>query len=216
MNIIQETNNMHEIYRVIMRGLSSLLFTVSAYEAFNISDMIMWKISNMILVISSFLWNVYSIPEYMLFDYLTIICVCMSYIDNAYVNIMLLFLLAYEYMKYKTVTTTRNIVAFITILYLFYKTYYNSIENFEIIMGMLILGLCVWYLRNKIYYIWHINVVTCCTFMWHYLSMVILCIASHTALSSVNDNVTLSAETQILILSIGFFCIFIYSLADTF
>jgi hypothetical protein len=214
MNIIQETNNMHEIYHVIMRGLSSLLFIVSAYEAYNVSDMIMWKISNMILVISSFLCNVYPIPKYMLFDYLTIILICISYINNLYINIIILFVLAYEYITYKTVTSTRNLVVILAILYLFYKTYYTSIENFEIIMGMLILGLCVWYLRNKIYYIWHINVVTCCTFMWHYLAMVILCIASHTTLSSVN--VTLSAKTHILILSIGFFCIFIYSLADTF
>lgn len=68
---------------------SSLLFIVSATSAWLYSKLFIYQLSNTILIGSSYLCNLYKNNKYLLiFDYMTILGICISYINNFNITIM--------------------------------------------------------------------------------------------------------------------------------
>jgi len=64
----------------ILDGLSSFIFIISAYKSYYTSNLY-WKIANSILILSSFLCNIYKSNVYFLFfDYLVIYAISTTYI----------------------------------------------------------------------------------------------------------------------------------------
>jgi hypothetical protein len=96
-------------------GISSLFFLIPTIHSFYIPTLFTWKLSNSLLVCASFSCNVSNFdPTLVLFDYLAIYLVSISYLNNLYIAGVFTILLLYEYYYHKTIETTKNIVFLIS------------------------------------------------------------------------------------------------------
>ena len=91
-----------------INGASSLLFIISTIKAYLCNGNYMWKITNTILIVASYLCNasLYYAP-FLLLDYFAIFCVCTSYINRWY-NIFYIVGLIVEYNKTGSIILTKN------------------------------------------------------------------------------------------------------------
>ena len=97
-----------------IKGSSSLLFIISTMKAFYCSKLISWKLSNVFLIGASFFCNATEYNNvFLLLDYFAIYLLCISYINNIFINVSYSLLLVYEYSKYKSIENIKN-VAFVT------------------------------------------------------------------------------------------------------
>ena len=115
---------------------SSLLFIISTIKALYVSKLILWKVFNILLIISSYLCNSFNEVDknIILFDYLAIFLVCISYLNNMKINVILIALLIYEYYKFSTISSTKTITFVLTILTSIVYTYiYTSPLYYNII-----------------------------------------------------------------------------------
>ena len=166
-----------------IKGSSSLLFLISTIKAFYSSNLFFWKISNVFLVIASFLCNATEYKHiFLLIDYLAIFLVCASYINNIYINATYFLFLIYEYNKYNSIETTKNI-AFATAIgksTLYTYLYVDNI-HFCVIFASSIVGILIY----KIRYYLHVNnnkkYILLITYLFHICTMNIMYVSSITA-----------------------------------
>jgi hypothetical protein len=94
----------------IIHGSSSLLFLISTAKAFSTSNLLSWKLSNCLLVIASFLCNATAYKSiFLLFDYIAIYLVCVSYINNIFISVPYTLLLIHDYYKYNSIENIKDI-----------------------------------------------------------------------------------------------------------
>ena len=164
-----------------INGVSSLLFIISTIKAFISSDLILWKLSNSVLIISSHLCNAYSFEKYLLFDYMMIYLTCLSYLNNSTLNSVLVLSGIYEYINKESIEITKNITFTLTLLKSITCTYiYINNQFFFIIVGVSSMGVIVYKIRYSLYLIdprktWYM------TWIWHLCVTTILYISSITA-----------------------------------
>ena len=155
-------------------GLSSFLFIISAGKAFLISKFLLWKISNTILIVSSYLCNTYG-DKYLLFDYFMIYLCTSCYINNIYINSLLNLFLLYEYKNKKQIDNSKNISFALALG----KTIIVSKEHYIILLPISIIGVNLYFFR---YYLICKNIIKynlLITFIWHICVMNILCISCY-------------------------------------
>lgn len=166
-----------------IKGSSSLLFLISTIKALYSSNLIFWKMSNVFLVVASFLCNATEYKNiFLLIDYLAIFLVCTSYINNIYINTTYFLFLIYEYNKYGSIENTKNI-AFATAIgksTLYTYLYVDNI-HFYVIFASSIIGTIIY----KIRYYFLINnnkkYILLITYLFHICTMNIMYISSITA-----------------------------------
>ena len=135
-----------------IRGASSLLFVFSATKACCHSNLVLWKIGNIVLIPASYLCNAYNYePVFMLGDYMTIFGTCMSYINNSYVNSMFLLSMFLEHKYLKTIETTKNI-AFGTAVAMSIANTYKNVDRFHyrLLVSSSISGLIIYKIRYNL------------------------------------------------------------------
>jgi hypothetical protein len=165
----------------LINGFSSLLFVISTIKAFMISDLILWKVSNLVLIISSHLCNSYSFEKYLLFDYIMIYFTSMSYLNNSMLNSLLVLSGIYEYIKTESIEYTKNVSFGITLLKSIACAYiYIDRQHFFLILGVSSVGIFIYKIRYGLYLIdpiktWYL------TWVWHACVTTILYISSITA-----------------------------------
>ena len=148
-----------------MNGVSSLLFLISALESIMNSSSYYWIASNCLLPISSYLYNATKNNTCLNLDLLTIFLIGCSYINNKYINSILVIILAFN------LNLAKNIAFILSIIFLLIKSYPST--NFNILLGVVIIGVVCWMIRCDYpdYYILF-------TLIWHICILTILCIAS--------------------------------------
>jgi hypothetical protein len=163
-------------------GSSSLLFIISAIKACYSSSLISWKLSNIVLVGASFLCNVTEYnPMFLLLDYLTIYLVCISYINNIYINVLYSLLLIYEYKTYNSIENIKN-MAFLSAIgkSIVYTYLYVDNYHYNILILSSISGIIIYKIRYLLYQQNNKNYVTL-TWGFHICVMNIMYISSITA-----------------------------------
>jgi hypothetical protein len=166
-----------------IKGSSSLLFLISTIKAFYSSNLIFWKISNAFLVVASFLCNATGYKNiFLLIDYFAIFLVCVSYINNIYINVTYFLFLIYEYNKYNSIENTKNI-AFITAIgksTLYTYLYVDNI-HFYIICASSIFGTIIYKIRYYVNVNNNEKYILIITYLFHICTMNIMYISSITA-----------------------------------
>ena len=163
-----------------IKGSSSLIFLISTIKAFYSSNLFFWKISNVFLIIASFLCNATEYKKlFLLFDYLAIFLVCVSYINNVYINTTYLLCLVYEYHKYNSIENTKNL-AFATAIGKSTVYTYLYVDNihFYVIFASSIFGILIYKIR---YYLHDDKYRLLITYLFHICTMNIMYISSITA-----------------------------------
>lgn len=150
-----------------IKGSISLLFIISTMKAFYCSKLISWKLSNVFLIGASFFCNATEYKNvFLLLDYLAIYLVCISYINNIFINVPYSLLLMYEYNKYNSIENIKN-VAFVTAIGKSIVYTYFTLDNthYYILLTSSISGVIVY----KIRYFFHKRNNTKHTFLLTYL-----------------------------------------------
>lgn len=165
-----------------INGVSSLLFVISTAKAFISSDLILWKLSNTLLIVSSHLCNAYSFEKYLLFDYLMIYFTCLSYLNNAMLNSALVLSGIYEYNNNeKSIENTKNVTFTLAVLKTITFAYiYIDNQHFLVILGVSSVGVIIYKIRYGLYLTdprktWYL------TWIWHACVTTILYVSSITA-----------------------------------
>lgn len=112
-------------------GSSSLLFIISAIKSLYVSNIVLWKLSTVMLVFASYLCNASNYNEtWLMFDYVTIYLIAISYINSWAINGLLTGSLILEYNYSKDIANTKNVALFlvgskaIIYTYLYVDTFY--------------------------------------------------------------------------------------------
>jgi hypothetical protein len=165
-----------------INGISSLLFLISTVKAFISSDLILWKLSNTVLIVSSHLCNAYSFEKYLLFDYLMIYFTCLSYLNNSMLNLPLISSGIYEFINKRSIENTKNVTFGITLLKSITCSYiYIDNQHFLVILGVSSVGVIIYKIRYGLYLTdprrtWYL------TWIWHACVTTILYVSSITAI----------------------------------
>lgn len=167
----------------LLHGSSSLLFIFSAIKALFASNLIYWKISNLFIIIASFLCNATNYHNtFLLIDYLTICSICLSYINNMHINGSLILFLLYEYFFSYSIMHIKNITFIIAVLKAIYNTYfYLNTSYFYILVIASIICILTYYLRN----IFNHNKLLL-TYLFHISIVIVLYVASMTAIYQIS------------------------------
>ena len=137
----------------VLRGSSSLLFCISFYQAFTVSKLLFWKISNGYLIFASFLCNASNNPQFLLLDYLAIFCVCSSYINSSYLNQFLTNLCFLEFGAYETIDNAKNITYIIAMCKSIYQTNLYCPPIYTILLfANYLLATATYLYRRHLYY----------------------------------------------------------------
>ena len=136
-----------------IKGSSSLLFIISTIKCFYSSTLLTVKLSNIFLVIASFIYNASSMSQcYLFYDYLGIFLVSSSYINNIIINILLLLSLIYEYKCIKSIEYTKNIAFLLAVSKSLVYTYlYVDKLHFNILLQSVVYGIFIYKIRNYFY-----------------------------------------------------------------
>ena len=153
--------------KYFINGSSSLLFLISTIKSFYCSKLILYKIFNSLLVCASFLCNATEYKrKYLLLDYITIILISTSYINNLIINSILLLLL-YKY--FNLIEYIKNVAFTIAISKCMIYNYVHDKNNFYIIFVSTTFGVIIYKIRynleNKKYnlfltYLFHISITS--------------------------------------------------------
>ena len=167
----------------LLNGSSSLLFIISTTKAFYCSKFILWKITNLLLIIASFLCNATRYNQIFLFiDYLSIFSVCLSYINNKYINSVYIIIFIYEYKNHKSIENIKNIALTTAASKSIINTYlYADKYSLYLIVISCIVGVILYKIRYSSYQYICENYLLLTTFLFHICIMNILYIASITA-----------------------------------
>lgn len=177
--------------REFEKGKSSLLFTISALISFIYSELFFYKLTNIVLIGTSYFCNAYDYELYTLLDYLCIVFIAMSYINNSIINAIILFCLILEYILSKKIKITLSISFTCVLFFMAYVTYHNKYEFFWISLILIFLSFITYILKYHFYLFErkilqdipnaHIYTTNDLTYIWH---IVIVCILSVTALTA--------------------------------
>jgi len=166
-----------------IKGSSSLLFFISTIKAFYCSKLILWKLSNSLLIIASYLCNASEYKKtYLLFDYFAIFAVCTSYINNMYINIPFIFIFIYEYNKYNSIENIKNIAFGTAVLKSIIYTYLfvDNIHYYVILISS-VSGVTIYKIRCILHELNNKKYTLLLTYLLHICIMNIMYISSITA-----------------------------------
>ena len=172
------------MYKYLINGSSSLLFIISTIKAFYISKLITWKISNLFLIFASFLCNATEYnPLLLLVDYFAIYLICISYINNLYINTLYSLLLIYEYKNYNSIENIKNLAFLYAIVKSIIHTYLY-VDNFHyyIIITSSISGIIVYKVRYFLLEKNNEKYKLLLTYIFHICIMNIIYVSSITAI----------------------------------
>ena len=167
-----------------INGSSSLLFLISTCKAFYCSELISWKLSNVFLIVASFLCNATKYKQiFLLLDYFAIYLVSISYINNICINFLYSLLLVYEYKKYNSIENVKN-VAFATSLVksVIYTYFYVDTIHYYIIITSSVFGFVIYKIRGYFHNKNNNNYTLFLTYLFHICIMNIIYISSITAI----------------------------------
>ena len=163
-------------------GISSILFTISAIKSIFVSKLILWKCSNIILPITSFLYNIdYNNKYYEFVDYFTIYFICASYINHITINSILSILLVYEFINSYNIIVVKNITFCLSILKSLINTYYYDINLVIVLLPHIIIYMLLFKVRQELYYRNIMDYNTILTIVGHICILHILYITSFTS-----------------------------------
>ena len=167
----------------LIKGSSSLLFIISTVKAFYCSNLISWKLFNVLLIGASFLCNATEYKNiFLLLDYFAIYLVCTSYINNIYINIPYSLLLIYEFNTSKSIIKIKNL-AYVTAIgkSIVYTYLYVDDFHFFIIFTSATVGIVVYKIRSYFHENYNKKYTLLLTYLLHICTMNIIYIASITA-----------------------------------
>jgi hypothetical protein len=142
-----------------------LYFFVNFFSFSHSLNSIIWKTSNILLIISSFLCNSYLGENiyFLYFDYFVIICISSSYANN-YIFFIFIFL---EYLIRKKISITKNISVLSAII--------KSGNNNYFIYYISLIAFIAYYMKNL--YSSYTNIAIQITWIWHICITIILSIS---------------------------------------
>jgi len=205
------------------KGQSSLLFIFSFISSLLYSELLLFKLANMTLIITSYVCNAYMKPQFMILDYLTIISIACSYINTLIINIIILYGCLYEYTIYNQIYITIACAFGLSGLFSLYKTYYYDFTYFIVLLSGFIIAVPTYIFKTHYYYK-ELNVYQSfnnphnytsndLTYLWHFTIMLILGISSLTATNDIQLYfINLSTELTIILVYLGFFSSIFYKL----
>jgi hypothetical protein len=167
----------------LIHGSSSLLFLISTAKAFSTSNLLSWKLSNCLLVIASFLCNATAYKSiFLFFDYIAIYLVCVSYINNIFINVPYTLLLIHDYYKYNSIENIKDI-AFITAIgkAILYTYLYVDKMHYYIILLSSICAIIIYKIRCYLHKKNNKKYRLPLTYLLHTCIMIIIYITSITA-----------------------------------
>jgi hypothetical protein len=171
------------LYDIFKYGGSSLLFIISAIQALFTSKLLAWKLSNSIIIISSYLYNTYDCKACRNFDYLIISAISMSYINNLNINILFGLCFFIEMILKQQITITKNIVFLLACGLSLFNTFYVDYCLFIYLLLVIVIGIIAIQYRNLSYYSTGYTPFVCfLTTIWHVCAGSILFVSSYTAL----------------------------------
>jgi hypothetical protein len=161
-----------------MTVANSLLFIISALKAFFSSKLLLWKISNALLVPAYYLCiaNDFSAP-YVLYNHAAIFFICSSYINSVITNCLLFASLIFEYKLSNRFILTNGVSFAIALSKSIYNTYfYTEIYIYNDLVASVIIGAFVYIIiclrKDK---------PALLTLLFHFCIMIIMYISSFTA-----------------------------------
>lgn len=157
----------------IKYGISSLLFIISSINILLVSNSIMYKISNILLIFSSFLCNSTSYNSYLLFDYLVIYLISSSFINNNIINTITFLILLLEYSFYNTINYAKNISFILSISKFNILAYYDDSIYFTCMFSITLSSIFTFLIRNYYFYN-NMDYVLYLTILWHICMCIIL------------------------------------------
>jgi len=166
-----------------VNGFSSLLFIISTIKALVASNLLAWKVFNATLIVASYLCNASGFqPDYLFYDYLNIFLVCISYINNIYINIPFIISLIYEYNKYNSIENTKNIsfVSAVTKSVIYTYLYVDKF-HYYIILSSSLCGITIYKIRLILFQNNNRKYNNMLTYLFHICIMNIMYISSITA-----------------------------------
>jgi len=169
---------MDENLLFFVRGSSSFLFAIPVYVSYiygNYSAFVL----NTLLILSSFLYNggYYSI-RYEQFDYLVITLIGVNYINQIFINTLLLLLGYYEYQRTKSIEYTKDISMMMGAVKGIVVTYYHSELIILYLLLMSIVYACtIRAVRRFFYYRYNGLHNLLFTYLFHICVTNILCIS---------------------------------------
>ena len=167
-----------------IKGSSSLLFIISTVKAIYCSKIILWKLSNGILVVASYLCNAYDYKSpLLLLDYSAICLVSMSYMNSSYINIPLLVLIVYEYKSNNTIENSKNVLFTSAVLKSIINTYYYVDKiYFYTIVSSAVSSILVYAIRYNLHKNNNMQYNLMITYIFHSCITIILYVSSITAI----------------------------------
>lgn len=171
------------LYDMFKYGGSSLLFIISAIQALFTSELVAWKLSNIMIIISSYLYNTYDCKACRDFDYMVISAIAMSYLNNYNMNILFGICFYLEILLKKEITMTKNIIFLLTCGLSLFNTFYIDYWLFIYFLSVIVIGIPALQYRNLFYYSTGYTPVVCfLTTLWHICAGSILFVSSYTAI----------------------------------
>ena len=164
----------------ISRGLSSLLLCIPTFRSIHVSNSFMWKISNASTVVSSFLCNSHNYSKFLLYDYFSITLICISYINNPFINTILVLFLLHEYQTTGSIELTKNIAFGLAVSMSIFHTY--MIKDYKHCKMITIGGVGGAIIYGIRYYLYTQDITTyniLLTTLWHASSACLLYGSSH-------------------------------------
>jgi hypothetical protein len=176
---------MFTLYNLIRGGGSSFLLALPAINSFYVSNLIFYKLSLLVLIISSVLCNMYDYNYYLtLFDYFMITIVGVSYINNININIIIGIIFYFEMLLKQNISITKNITFIICILLSCINTKNHCNHLFIPLLAATIIGVLSIVMRNTVYEKYGPNNFTyILTFIWHCCVASVLYITCFTAIN---------------------------------
>jgi hypothetical protein len=162
-------------------GSSSLLFLITTANAFIYSKLFLWKFFNLLLIFASYLCNAYGeyYPKFILFDYITISLLCLSYINQIYINCPYILITIYEYNYYNSIYNSKNLIFTSAIIKASINTYYVDTTYFYIITISSIASIIIFITRSKMNNIRNYKYIFL-TYLFHITITLIVYISSFT------------------------------------
>ena len=174
---------MLDLYNLMHSGGSSFLFIFSALHALIISELVAWKLLNIMIIISSYLYNTCDCIPYRNFDYIIISALAMSYINNSNINMLFGLCFFIEIILKRQISMTKNIVFLSACSLALFNTFNVDYWLFIYFSLVTIIGIPVLYYRNIFYYSTGYTPIVCfLTTVWHLCAMTGLWISSYSTI----------------------------------
>jgi hypothetical protein len=175
--------HIYAMYTYLIKGSSSLLLIISAVRSIYTSKFIVWKFANCLIVPASFLCNATDYKyEFMVFDYLAIFLLTISYINNIWFYKVMLLSLMSEYKLTNSIETTKNIAFAASIVQSNINTYYMLDKIYiYFLLSSSIVGVAVYKIRYDLINKHNMKYNLLLTYLFHICVMNVMYVSSYTA-----------------------------------